>query len=582
MGINSESLMTKGRQFRRTACAVAIIFALMNAVMCTQSGDSGNSGVDSAKALHTSMIHPLHEGKVDEVIGRCRPYYDSVRGHDENAQLLMALYLAEAYAMREDADSVKYFMDDAAPLLKRGGDSFAEILYYNIKGAWSLKHDLDYQGSVAAYYEGYRTARKAANVRGMNTMLASITYIYYVLGDPHGMEYALEAKAVADTMSIPDPIPRAHALTAMALMEATNGKYREVLATLDTVDALIKANSLNQLTTLVTTVRGDVLTSLGRHREAADAYEAALDAAEYAEPGNEVMAFYHFGNSRERVGNLAQADSLYRKALAISREYHNLEFRGDVLLSLAKMNMRKGNRDEALCYFGLYHNHIDSLHKATRVQDFNNLIVNNHKLEKKTEVQKYRIASLRNQRISTICIAIAVLLGAVTLTMVWFHRKRRRLYTAHTRRLLEEIRKSELAQTEKNVTEEAAREDAYGAMQLLFETIEKKMTEEHLYRNANLTLETLAESIGSNRTYVSRAVNMFAGVSFSRYVNNHRVDEAMKRLSDPASKILIKELAYSLGYNSDSAFSKVFKSKTGMSPNEFRRSALLLSKENDS
>lgn len=130
--------MKKGRQFCRTVCAVVIIFSLMNAVMCTQSGDSGKSGVDSAKALHTSMIHPLHEGKIDEVIGRCRPYYDSVRGHNENAQLLMALYLAEAYAMREDADSVKYFMDDAAPLLKRAGDSFAEILYYNIKGAWSL------------------------------------------------------------------------------------------------------------------------------------------------------------------------------------------------------------------------------------------------------------------------------------------------------------------------------------------------------------------------------------------------------------------------------------------------------------
>ena len=41
------------------------------------------------------------------------------------------------------------------------------------------------------------------------------------------------------------------------------------------------------------------------------------------------------------------------------------------------------------------HNHIDSLHKTTLVQDFNNLIVNNHKLEKQTEVQKYRIANLR-------------------------------------------------------------------------------------------------------------------------------------------------------------------------------------------
>lgn len=571
-----------GKLLSRIVGAVVISLALMNAVMCSHSDDSAKSRNDSTKALRSSMIKPLHEGKMEEVISRGRPYYDSVRGKDDKARLLMALYLAEAYAMREDADSVKYFMDDAAPLLKRVGDSFAEILYYNIKGAWSLKHDLDYQGSLAAYYEGYRTAREAGNVRGMNTMLASITYIYYVLGDPHGMEYALEAKTVVDTMSTPDPIPRTHALTAMALMEATNGKFKEVLVTLDSVDSLIKNNSLNQLTTLVSTVRGDVFTRLGRNEEAAEAYETALAAARYAEPSNEVMALYHYGNSRERMGNLRQADSLYRKALAISREYHNLEFRSDVMLSLAKMYLREGNRDESLHYFGLYHNHIDSLQKASRVQDFNNLIVNNHKLEKKTEVQKYRIANLRNQRISTICTAIAVLLAVVTLTMMYFHRKQRLLYTAQTRRLLEEVKKTELVKTEKPQTAEPAREDAYASMQLLFGTIEKKMAEEHLYRNANLTLETLAEIIGSNRTYVSRAVNMFAGVSFSNYVNNHRVAEAMKLLSDPTSKILVKELAYHLGYNSDSAFSKVFKSKTGMSPNEFRHSAILLSKEKDS
>lgn len=55
-------------------------------------------------------------------------------------------------------------------------------------------------------------------------------------------------------------------------------------------------------------------------------------------------------------------------------------------------------------------------------------------------MQKYRIANLRNQRISTICIAIAVLLAAVTLTMMYFHRKRRLLYAAQTRRLLEEVK----------------------------------------------------------------------------------------------------------------------------------------------
>ncbi len=569
------------RLMQRVAEALTAVFMLLNAVMCSAPSDSEKGVSDSTQKLRQEMFKPLHEGKMDVVFHELRPYYDSVRGIDDNAQLLAALYLAEAYAMREDADSVKYFMDAATPLLQRTDDSFSKIRYYNIKGAWSLKHNLDYPGSLAAYYEGYRTAREAGNVRGMNTMLASITYIYYVLGNPHGMEYALEAKTVADTMSAPDPIPHTHALVAMALMEASNGRHREALSTLNTVDSLISANNLNQLTTLVSTVRGDVLTNLDKPEAATQAYNKALAAAGYGEPSNEVMALYHFGSSSERSGNLTQADSLYRKALAISRQYHNLEFRGDVLLALAKMHYRHGDRNEALDYFGKYHNHIDSLHKTTLVQDFNNLIVNIHKLEKQTEVQKYRIANLRNQRISTICIAIAVLLAAVTLTMMYFHRKRRLLYAAQTRRLLEEVKKSELSRPEETEGTETAKEDAYAAMKSLFDTIEKKMSDEHLYRTNGLTLETLAEAIGSNRTYVSRAVNMFAGVSFSRYVNHFRVEEAVKRLSDPASDILVKELAYSLGFRSDSVFSKVFKSETGMTPNEFRRSAIFIAKQNN-
>lgn len=62
-----------------------------------------------------------------------------------------------------------------------------------------------------------------------------------------------------------------------------------------------------------------------------------------------------------------------------------------------------------------------------------------------------------NQRISTICIAIAVLLAAVTLTMMYFHRKRRLLYAAQTRRLLEEVKKSELSRPEETEGTETAK-----------------------------------------------------------------------------------------------------------------------------
>lgn len=104
------------RLTQRVAEALTAVFMLLNAVMCSAPSDSEKGVSDSTQKLRQEMFKPLHEGKMDVVFHELRPYYDSVRGIDDNAQLLAALYLAEAYAMREDADSVKYFMDAATPL----------------------------------------------------------------------------------------------------------------------------------------------------------------------------------------------------------------------------------------------------------------------------------------------------------------------------------------------------------------------------------------------------------------------------------------------------------------------------------
>ena len=49
-------------------------------------------------------------------------------------------------------------------------------------------------------------------------------------------------------------------------------------------------------------------------------------------------------------------------------------------------------------------------------------------------------------------------------------------------------------------------------------------------------------------------------------------------LSDHTRDVRVKELAAELGFSSDSVFSKTFKKDVGMSPMEFRKSALSIAK----
>ena len=73
---------------------------------------------------------------------------------------------------------------------------------------------------------------------------------------------------------------------------------------------------------------------------------------------------------------------------------------------------------------------------------------------------------------------------------------------------------------------------------------------------------------------LSQALNGVLGVSFSDFVNGYRVDEAKRLLRDPARQDdTILAVLYDAGFNSKSAFNRVFKLRTGETPSSYRRSA---------
>lgn len=536
------------------------------------------------KEMHQFWSKEIHAGHIDTIVKRTRVYYQKVKGVNPEAEARAAFQLAQAYTILENHDSARYFIDAGYPLMDVVVDPELRILYYNIEGALSLKYELDYPASLSHFYNGYLTAKSCGHKRGMITMLSNIVYIYYVLKDPHGLDYAREAQKIMRSIDVADTISEAHTAIAVALMDVTNHRLDSALMMLNTLDSLIPMRNLYQLAPLSLTARGDILANKGEYDKARQAYSEALRYAPYAEPSFRVMTLYHYGSTCEMHGDYTRADSLYHKALAISKSFKNLEFRGDILLSLAKMHSRTNQRNEALKYYEMYHNHIDSLNNVKMVQDFNNLILVNHQLEKEKEVQKYKIANLRNQKVVIICAALLIVLLVALVSVVIMHRRRRNLYDATVRRMMQGLNKQQM---EKDAL---SQEGENGDSKLpdiiqdsnaseIFEAIEKRMKEHKDYRKNTLSLEAVAASVGTNRTYASRAVNGFAGVSFSRYVNNYRIAEAVELLSNPNTDILIKELAYSVGFSSDSAFSKIFKKEIGMTPKEYRRSVISISKE---
>jgi AraC-like DNA-binding protein len=90
------------------------------------------------------------------------------------------------------------------------------------------------------------------------------------------------------------------------------------------------------------------------------------------------------------------------------------------------------------------------------------------------------------------------------------------------------------------------------------------------FMNADLTLQDVADHLGTNRTYVSRAVNAVFKTNFSTYLNELRIKEAIRLISLGEHKALsIEGLASAVGFNNRKSFGSAFQKYTGVSPSGF-------------
>ena len=103
----------------------------------------------------------------------------------------------------------------------------------------------------------------------------------------------------------------------------------------------------------------------------------------------------------------------------------------------------------------------------------------------------------------------------------------------------------------------------------LFMAINEVMKEKELYMNKNISLQTLSDELGTNKTYISASINKYAGMSFYRFVDTFRIKRATEIISMDKT-VPFKKIADDIGYNSPSVFYSAFYRETGVTPGTFR------------
>jgi AraC-like DNA-binding protein len=93
---------------------------------------------------------------------------------------------------------------------------------------------------------------------------------------------------------------------------------------------------------------------------------------------------------------------------------------------------------------------------------------------------------------------------------------------------------------------------------------------EALLKKGLPTVQYIAEKLHVSSTYLSALLKALTGLSTQQHIHEKLIEKAKEKLS--TSDLSVSEIAYELGFEHPQSFSKLFKTKTNLSPLEFRHS----------
>ena len=100
--------------------------------------------------------------------------------------------------------------------------------------------------------------------------------------------------------------------------------------------------------------------------------------------------------------------------------------------------------------------------------------------------------------------------------------------------------------------------------------LNRLMEEEHLYREEDISLKDVADMLDISIQQLSEILNRDVKKNFNTFINDYRVEEAKKLLTDDET-LPITHIALSVGFNSTTTFNRSFSRSTGVTPKEFRK-----------
>jgi AraC-like DNA-binding protein len=153
-------------------------------------------------------------------------------------------------------------------------------------------------------------------------------------------------------------------------------------------------------------------------------------------------------------------------------------------------------------------------------------------------------------------------LSVFVILIGYFGLKQKLIFTEESSN--EETKKDQLRYSGSRLTYTEAKQHA--------EKLKEHMRTEKSFLNPELSLARLSDELNISSHYLSQVINEQFALNFFDFVNRYRVEEFKEKIKDPAFRnYSLLGIAFECGFNSKSAFNRIFKQSTGLTPSQYKK-----------
>lgn len=499
--------------------------------------------------------------------------YQALAGNagDKRHKAYSSYYLGVAYMFTKQASKAYPLFNKSLDIsLETGNDTLAAMGYNALAGYESMVN-LNLFIAQKYYIRALRHAKKSGNERLCGCIYGNMSEIAYVENDTSGLDYA--RKCYESGVRIKNQSTMAFGLLTMARQLYIRGRYNEALVT---ADKAIYCHGRNKYQNIgnVYMVKAGILCKMGRLAEA-ERY-ALLAVRHNKGKGIAIDAYYVAADIYYRMKRYDKAMYYCKKAIASVATNKVLSSLAETYMLMAEMEMVHNRYRQACLYLkkskALSDKIYESSQKHLEEERKMGYLLGLNERDMAQQKDKARLSRNLNIFLALALMALTALMAALAA----YFRKRNRMYKniveqskekikreQALRARLERERPEQIADTRQKVDKDLSA-GIYYRMCDLFDN-------ECLYKDPMLDREMLAKRLDTNRTYLTQVIKEHTGKSLTQLINQYRVDEALRVLSDESrNSCSLEQLSANLGFVSKLTFFRVFKNIVGMSPHQYR------------